>query len=291
MERGAHIVLFTCAALVIVTACIAHAVVREEREGILTISFLDVGQGDAIFIDTPSGRQVLIDGGPNRAVLHELSKVMPWYDRSIDVVIATHPDADHVTGLVDVLQRYRVDYIMEPGVQHDTPQAESMLKAVANEGAQLILARRGQIVDLGSGSPQAARAYLEILFPDRDTNNWETNTASIVARLVYGNTAFMLTGDSPEAIEKYLVQLDGKALSANVLKAGHHGSRTSSSLLFVGFVGPEYAVFSRGCENTYGHPHAKVVETFARLNVKTLDTCEEGTVSFTSDGTSVSLRQ
>ncbi len=261
------------------------AVSHADRQGHLTVSFLDVGQGDAIFIDAPSGRQVLVDGGPDRSVLRELSKVMPWWDRSIDVVIATHPDADHISGLVDVLQRYRVHYIFQPGVEKNTGPAESMLLSVAKEGAHEIIARRGQIIDLGEG------AYIEILFPDRDVSNVETNTASIVARLVYGDTAFMLTGDSPIAIEKYLVQLDGKALASNFLKAGHHGSRTSSSALFVGFVSPEYAVFSRGCDNSYGHPHEEVVELFKRFEIQTHDTCEEGTVTLVSDGQNVSLRK
>ncbi|MBI4093401.1 MBL fold metallo-hydrolase, partial [Candidatus Kaiserbacteria bacterium] len=239
------------------------------------------GQGDAIFIDAPSGRQVLMDGGPDRSVLRELGKVMPWWDRSIDVVIATHPDADHISGLVDVLQRYRVEYVFQPGVEKNTGPAESMLLSVAKEGAQEIYARRGQIIDLGVG------AYLEILFPDRDVSDVETNTASIVARLVYGETAFMLTGDSPQAIEEYLVRLDSSKLQSTVLKAGHHGSRTSSSPLFLGFVNPNFVVFSRGCENRYGHPHEEVVELFTRLEIPTFDTCTEGRISFISDGITV----
>lgn len=289
MRRSVSILGIVILAFFVFTVCIWYAVFLEDRRGLLTVSFLDVGQGDAIFIDAPSGRQVLIDGGPDRSVLRELGRVMPWYDRSIDVVIATHPDADHITGLVDVLQRYRVQYIFHPGVEKNTGPAESMLLSVAEEEAQEIYARRGQVIDLGRG------AYLEILFPDRDVSGLETNTASIVARLVYGDTAFMLTGDAPESIEKYLVQLDGStsltaggnALKSNVLKAGHHGSDTSSSELFVGFVSPEYGVFSRGCDNRYGHPHQDVVALFKQFDIQTLDTCENGTVTFVSDGRAV----
>jgi len=285
MRRSVQIQGFVILFLFLTTLGIWFAVFREDRSGVLTVSFLDVGQGDAIFIDAPSGRQVLIDGGPDRSVLRELGKILPWWDRSIDVVIATHPDADHISGLVDVLQRYRVENIFHPGVEKNTGPAESMLLSVASEGAQETIARRGQIIDLGStGSPQAARAYIEILFPDRDVSSVETNTASIVARLVYGDTSFMLTGDSPQSIEGYLVTLDGSSLHANVLKAGHHGSKTSSSELFVGFVGPEYVVLSRGCENRYGHPHAEVVALFKRFEIPTLDTCTDGTVVFHSDG-------
>jgi len=270
--------------LLLLTVGIWYAVFREDRSEILAVSFLDVGQGDAIFIEAPSGRQVLIDGGPDRSVLRELSKVLPWWDRSIDVVIATHPDADHITGLVDVLQRYKVGHIFHPGVDKSTGPAESMLASVASEGAQEVIARRGQVIELGDN------ARIEILFPDRDVSDVETNTASIVTRVVYGDTAFMLTGDSPQSIEKYLSQVDGEALHANILKAGHHGSRTSSSELFVGFVSPEYAVFSRGCDNSYGHPHQEVIDLFKKFGVPTVDTCEEGTVTFVSDGRVVAKR-
>ena len=251
--------------------------VRNEP-GKLIVAFLDVGQGDATFITTPSGRQILIDGGPDRSVLRELAQHMPWWDRSIDVIIATHPDADHVSGLIDVLQRYDTSLILEPGVMHDTPQAESLLSLVASEDAERILARRGQYIDFGDG------VRLEILFPDRDVTHLETNTASIVSRIAYGEVSVLLTGDAPEAIETYLVSLEGARLGSDILKAGHHGSRTSSSLIFVGYASPQYAVISRGCDNSYGHPHADVLATFARLEVPVLDTCMEGSIIFESDG-------
>ena len=278
----------TLLALALLTACIWYAVAREDRGGKLTVSFLNIGQGDSIFIDTPSGRQVLIDGGKNRSVLRELSKVSPWYDRTIDVVLATHPDADHIGGIPDVLARYKVDLVIESSVK-DEGGADSVAfeKAAANEaeeGAQRLTAERGQIIDLGKG------AYLEILFPDRAVPAVETNTGSIVVRLVYGETSFMLTGDSPQAIENYLVKLDADALKSSVLKAGHHGSRTSSSELFVGFVSPEYAIYSRGCNNSYGHPHDEVIETFKRLKIPTLDTCLDGMITFVSDGKNVERR-
>lgn len=250
----------------------------------LTVAFLDVGQGDAIFIESPTRRQILIDGGRDRAVLRELGAVMPWWDRSIDMLIATHPDADHVGGLFDVLARYAVATIVQSDVQNDTPQTESLLAAVARErdtGAVEVEARRGQYFDIGGG------AYIEILFPDRSVVGLETNTASIVARVVYGGTSFLLSGDSPKSIEEYLVLLDGKRLKADVLKAGHHGSDTSSSALFVGYTAPEWAVFSRGCENTYGHPHQEVVNLMARFKIPTKDTCIDGRVVFVSDGEAI----
>jgi len=250
----------------------------------LTVAFLNVGQGDAIFIESPTGEQVLIDGGRDRTVLRELAYVMPWWDKNIDAVFATHPDADHIAGLVDVLERYDVADIFLSGVESDTPQHESLKHAVEDEvlaGAHEYLAQRGTVLDIGGG------AYIEILFPDRDVSGLETNMASIVARVVYGDTAFMLTGDSPQAIEQYLVMLDGEALKSTVLKAGHHGSKTSSSEEFVGYVSPEFGVFSRGCDNSYGHPHQETVDLFNRFEIPVMDTCTDGRVIFLSDGEKV----
>jgi len=292
MNRSVQIQSIAIFVLLIIAFGVWHAALREDRKGILTVSFLDVGQGDAIFIDAPSGRQVLIDGGKGRAVLRQLSRVMPWYDRSIDVVVATHPDADHIGGLPDVLKRYRVERVFYSSVDDDGSDQRAFVDALEEEvrgGAEKLIARRGQILDLGGG------AYVEILFPDRSVPDIETNTGSIIVRLVYGETAFMLTGDSPQSIEKYLVPLDGSTtlttsangLKANVLKVGHHGSKTSSSPLFVGFVSPEYAVFSRGCDNSYGHPHPEVVAIFERFEIPTLDTCKDGLITFVSDGIAV----
>ena len=281
MKASTKIMAITIVALAFMVSVIWFAAFREARNGLLTVSFLNIGQGDSIFIDAPSGRQVLIDGGPNSVVLRELSKKMPWWDRSIDVVIPTHPDADHVGGLIDVLARYRISTIINSSVEGDTKTFSALNSAIENEHAQKIVAMRGQVLDLGGGT------RLEILFPDRPVPNLDTNDACVVARLVYGETAFMFPCDAPQSIEKYLVQLDGENLQANVLKAGHHGSRTSSSELFVGYVSPEFAVFSRGCDNKYGHPHKEVIDTFEKFDISVLDTCANGTITFVSDGQKV----
>jgi len=283
--RSGKVIGIALVFLVAATAAIWYAALREDRAGVLTVSFLDIGQGDAIFIDAPSGRQALIDGGPaDGGILRRLSAVMPWYDRSIDVIIPTHPDADHIAGLIDVLSRYDVGIIVHSSVEGDTQTAKSLVAAMQKEGAQEIVAQRGEIIDLGKG------AYLEILSPDRSVPRVETNTGCVVTRLVYGSTVFMLGCDAPQAIENYLVSLDGVALHADVLKAGHHGSRTSSSPLFVGMVSPAWAVYSRGCGNSYGFPHAETIATFAKFAIPTVDTCEKGTVTFVSDGKIVSKK-
>lgn len=288
MQGSAKLLAATAFVLVVLNGVVWFSVVEADSAGRLTVSFLDVGQGDSIFIESPSGTQVLVDGGKGRTVLRELSRQMPWFDRSIDVVIGTHPDEDHIGGLIDVLERYKVaTVILSSVLDEEGSDFRAFTRALEKEkedGGEEIVGLRGQVLDLGGG------AYIEILFPDRYLPDVETNTGSIVARLVYGDTAFLLTGDAPDSIEKYLVQLDGKDLKSNVLKAGHHGSRTSSTPLFVGFVSPEYAIFSRGCDNSYGHPHEEVVELFMRFEIQVLDTCDSGTVTFTSDGLSVRLK-
>jgi len=275
---------YTLVSLLLILAGITTIVwwgIIQTGPGVLTVAFLDIGQGDSILIQSPTGRRLLVDGGPDGAVLHELATVLPWYSRRIDVVLATHPDADHIGGLSDVLSRYDVSYIIDNSVQHDTPAVESFLLASATEGAVVRGLRRGEGIDLGGG------ATAQVLFPDRDMSHTETNMASIVLRVSYGAHSFILSGDSPQAIERYLVSIDGAKLKSTVLKAGHHGSNTSSDVSFVGVVSPEYVVYSRGCNNTYGHPHQETLDTFNRFAVKAYDTCTDGTVVFTSDGTTL----
>jgi competence protein ComEC len=287
MHLSARIAGVAIVVLAVVAGCIWSAVFSVDHSGILTVSFLNVGQGDAIYIESPSGRSVLIDGGPDAAVLREIGSIKPWFDRSIDVVIPTHPDADHITGLIDVLDRYRVSYVLQSSVLGHTPvwnTLEQTITAHSVYGLRTITALRGEVINLGSG------AYLEILSPDREVPNVDTNDGCVVTRLVYGSTSFMFPCDAPQSIERYLVYLDGSNLHSNVLKAGHHGSKTSSSALFVGFVAPEYAVFSRGCDNMYGFPHQETIGTFKWLMVPTLDTCVDGRITFESDKQKIRLK-
>ena len=252
------------------------------EEGLLCVIFFDVGQGDAIYIESPTGAQVLIDGGRDGDVLQNLASELGYFDRTIDVVLATHPDMDHIAGLVDVLERYEVGTIIVSGNEGDTPVADAFTAASESEHAEIVTARRGQRIDLGGG------AVLEILFPDYDVSDVESNIASIVAQLSYGETEFLFTGDSPKSIEEYLVLTEGENLQSDVLKAGHHGSRTSTSELFLGEVSPEYAVISAGKDNSYGHPHVEVTDLLFNYGVVTKNTAKEGSIVFVSDG--VSLR-
>ncbi|MBI5798979.1 MAG: MBL fold metallo-hydrolase [Candidatus Yonathbacteria bacterium] len=258
------------------------AVARADRHGVLTVAFLNVGQGDAVYIEAPNGNQMLVDGGPpSGAVLRELGRAMPFWDRSLDVVLATHPDQDHVGGLPSVLARMRIYNVITTENTSDTGAYGAFEKAIVEESSRRVLARAGERIILDEG------VVFEILFPNRNATGWETNTASIVARLSYGDKSFVFTGDSPQSVEKYLVGKNGGALHSTVLKLGHHGSRTSSGKVFLSAVDPEYAVISAGLNNKYGHPHKEVIDLLAELKIPSISTAEQGTIIFTTDGTNL----
>jgi len=256
----------------------AADVTESKDDNLLTVAFLDVGQGDAIFIETPDGVQVLIDGGPDSSALRELARQMSHLDRTIDIVLATHSDKDHIGGLIDVLSRYEVASVITTTNQNDTSVARTFTEAVQLEGADLYTAQAGQQYQLG------ASTTLFILSPLGDPTNWESNSASIVALLEYGDTSFMLTGDAGLNTEEYLVSSYGEFLKSDVLKLGHHGSKTSSGEAFLDTVQPEIGIVSAGIDNSYGHPHPSVVSSLEERDIKILETSKLGTIIFKSDG-------
>lgn len=274
-----HIQWAVLAVFLIFNIFIWSATLRADRHGELTVAFLDVGQGDAVYIEAPNGNQVLIDGGPSGgAVLRALGRVMPFWDRSLDMVLATHPDQDHVGGLPAVIDRMNVDSVVTTENTSDTGAYGAFEKAILEKHPQRILARTGERIILDDG------VVLEVLFPDRNTAGWESNTASIVARLSYGDESFLFTGDSPEGVEQYLVGKNGGALHSTVLKLGHHGSYTSSSRVFLSAVNPEYTVISAGKDNKYGHPHKEVIDLLSEFKIPFLSTVDHGNIIFKTDG-------
>ena len=254
-----------------------YAVLAETRTG-LKVAFLDVGQGDAIFVEAPNGNQVLIDGGPNKTVLRELSKQMPFYDRSIDGIILTHPHLDHYGGLVDVLDNYKTNFEMDSG--NDNPESKGFdvyIKKLEEEKVKRIFAKRGMRVNLDKG------LYLDILLPVINKEGMSAHDEMVVARLVYGNSSFLLTGDMEENLENFLLSFGG-SIKSDVFKIGHHGSKTSTSEKFLGMVNPGLTIISAGKNNKYGHPHQEVTDRLARFEIPTLRTDEKGTVVLKSDG-------
>lgn len=244
----------------------------------LTFAMLDIGRGDALFIESPTGTQILVDAGPPKKILSELAQVMSPFDRTIDAIIITNPDADHISGFLDVLKIYKVGYVLEPGTFNDSKIYQNLEEEISRQNIKSVFAKKGMKLDLGGG------AMIDILFPDRDVSTWNSNDGSIVAKLNYENNSVMLSGDATTKTEKIILsEFPKKQLQSDILKVGHHGSRTSTSDSFVETVAPMYALISNGKDNKYGHPHRETLDTLAKFGVKVLRTDLLGTIIFSCD--------
>ncbi len=273
------------AAVALLLACaVVWTAAATTPDGRLTVAFLDVGQGDAIFIQTPSGVQMLVDGGPDpEAMQRELGRVMPFWDRTLDLVVLTHPDADHLNGLVSVLERYDVARVAETGVASTSGQYASWRRLVAGEpDVEALEAFAGQDWRTGDG------VVMSVLNPPPGLPSWTPdlrNNSGVTLRIAYGEVSFLLPADIHAYAEATLLASDAP-LRATVLKAAHHGSATSSSQAFLDAVDPEAVVVSAGIDNKFGHPADEVME---RLNALAGEdnvyvTAEDGAVTFTTDG-------
>lgn len=257
--------------------------VVSSHRGALTVTFLDVGQGDAILIQTPSNISVLVDGGKDERTLKRLHEHMPFFNKTLDVVVATHLDADHVGGLADVIGRYLVREVYYSPMEHDTPQVTLFERAIINRGITPKELHAGDVLVID------ADTVLHVLHPIRGMATGDTNSASTVLRLVHKDVSFLLTGDAPVDVEHALAHTYGAQLQSSVLKLGHHGSYTSTSDVFLGYVRPQYAIISRGCDNEYGHPHVEVVNRLVEFKIPALDTCLLGSITIESTGTALSV--
>lgn len=223
---------------------------------------------------------MLIDGGPSNTMLDRLGRAMPLFDRSIDVVLMTHPDADHITGLVEVVRRYHVGAFITTGVKGDSAVYRTLLDEVRRRSIPVHYAIAGQTI------PLDANVAYAVLWPEESWQGKsakETNDTSIVGRLSYKNFSVMLTGDAGIDVERALVRR-AATLQSTVLKAGHHGSRTSTSAEFLDAVRPASVVLSVGAKNRYGHPHKEVLDILADQRTPFYRTDERGDVIYTSDG-------
>ena len=269
--------LIGAAAILLVLAVFAW---RSLPDGRLHVVFLDVGQGDAIFIQTPSGKQVLVDGGPSEtALLSQLGRQMPFWDRMLDVMVLTHPESDHVTGLVAVLERYRVDTVIFRDQEHESEVYERWLQLLGAEGAVVYQGEAGLRLTLDEGLD------MTILHPGAELPG-DANNNSVVTRLTYGQVSVLLTGDIEAEVEHRLVgAMRESPLQSTVLKAAHHGSCSSTTQEFLNAVGPEVVVISVGADNRFGHPCAEVLERLEYVPVYRTD--ERGAVELISDGAQV----
>lgn len=248
----------------------------------LKVMFFDVGQGDSIFIETPERYQVLIDGGPDLTVLEKLAAQMLFYDRTLDLVVLTHPEKDHLFGLLEVLERYKIKNILWTGVVRDTAEWEEWVKLIKEEGAQIIIAQAGQRIIL----QKEPFIFFDVLNPSENLEDREfkdSNDTSIVVNLLFKDVSFLFTGDITERVEKNL------NVDSDILKVAHHGSKTSSSLEFLEKVSPKIAVISVG-ENRYGHPTSEVLANLKQFNIEILITKELGDIKVISDGNSFKVK-
>lgn len=273
-----RIKIYFLALLILTNGMIFYTVSAEKRNSLLKVSFLDIGQGDAIFIESPTGNQFLIDSGPGKSILNALGRVMPIYDKTIDMVLATHPDADHIGGILEILKNYTVGAYVYNGAIGTTGIFRELDSNISDLNIKTDIVRAGEVIDLGGG------AYLKILYPNSNPKGTDTNKYSILAKLYYGNSTFLFTGDAPTDVENYLVKNIGEELNSDVLKVAHHGSKNSLSGQFLSAVSPEYSIISAGKDNRYGHPHKEIIESLNNINSNILGTYDFGDIYFISDG-------
>lgn len=284
------------------------------------ISFLNVGQGDGTLIQTNSGATLLIDTGPPSGPFFEsISKALNPFDRHIDILFATHADADHIGGFPKLLEKFSYGIFIDNFVQSGTTLHQRLNSIIESETiapkdhrANKLRAYNGMKIKISNDDNENDEVVLEILFPDfeyiankihdclerkktrRNINckrfyEFDTNEMSIVTRLMYGTSSVMLTGDAPKSVERFIMEQaketkqEGPMPYTLILKAGHHGSKTSTDSEFVKWLHPKYAIVSAGKDNRYGHPNKEVVDTLQKHKVEILRTDEKGTITFMLD--------
>lgn len=259
-----------------IVSIILAGVIFYTKNSKLQVAFFDVGQGDAILISRGS-KQILIDGGPSgQKLMEKLGEYVPFWDREIEVAIATHPDADHISGLVDAMKNYSVDQMIESGAKSQSQVFSAMEKIIEEKNIGKQIAVRGMKIKISD------EAEFEIFHPEISAENIsekDTNAASVTAKLFFGENSFLFTGDLPTDGENKLIN-DNLPLSASVLKISHHGSSSATSEQFLEKVSPQGAIISVGKGNRYGHPNAEVLERLKNKNIKIFRTDENGDVVY-----------
>ena len=259
---------------------------------LLEVDFFNVGQGDSIFIKTPSRHKILIDGGPDNGVIEKLAKTMPFWDRTIDLVVLTHPDKDHVAGLIDVFKRYRVDNVLWTGVVRDTLEYKKWVGVLEKEQASIVIAQSGQrIKSSSSGQSSERTVYFDILNPSDRLEGLEfdkSNDTAVVARMYFKDNSFLFTGDIGFSAEEKMVSSKIE-LNSDILKVGHHGSKYSTGDFFLEKVLPSVAVIQVG-KNSYGHPAPETLEKLGKFDIDILRTDTGGDIEIISDGNNIQVK-
>lgn len=281
MKKQLYLVIPLILVLSILTGCSkVTAKLPSEPQGNINAHFIDVGQADSILIKTDSGA-MLIDGGNNEDAGKVVKYLKSQGIKKLDYVIGTHPHEDHIGGLDAVVDSFEIGNIMMPKAQSNTKTFESLLKAIKNKGLKVTTAKTGIVFELDN------ETKCEVLAPIYDSYD-DKNDYSAVIRITHGNTSFLFEGDASTTVEKEMI-LNGANLKADVLKVGHHGSKSSTSKSFLKAVSPKYAVITVGKDNDYKHPHQEVLERLNNINV--LRTDEDGTIIISSDGNEISVKK
>ncbi len=275
-------------ALLLLTAVAVWLAVASRPDSRLHIYFCDVGQGDAILIKTPQNRQILVDGGPDDQVLKCLSKALPFYDHTLDLVILTHPHADHVGGLIEVLRTYQVRKLIFQQTPYKSADYQEFVDLVRQKNLPIWEVVAGEILALDQ------RTRAEVWYPLSDEelkllgtpvdpyDGEDVNDSSIVFRLVCGSFETLLTGDFPGAAQELLLR-QGTVKESDVLKVAHHGAKEGANENFLEKVNPKLAVISVGANNRYGHPHQETLEELKNTGAEIKRTDQDGTVEVVSD--------
>ncbi|KKS26235.1 MAG: internalization-related competence protein ComEC/Rec2 protein [Parcubacteria group bacterium GW2011_GWC2_42_6] len=271
--------LIVLAALGVGAVFIIFAIWQSAPSNGVKIDFFDVGQGSAVFVAAPNGNQVLIDGGPSDAILAKLGEAMPIFDRRIEMLILTHPDSDHLSGLIEVLQRYQIGQILETGIKDESAEYSVWHNLIKEKNIPVVLARAGETVKV------ADNLSFKVIYPAGGIAGQEfkdTNDSSLVGKLIYGQNEILLVGDADIKIEEILLWQRAD-LQADILLVAHHGSKNSSSADFLAAIAPAIAVIQNGLDNRYGHPHQETLARLAAVGAAILRTDQTGDVIFNCD--------
>ena len=272
---------------------------ESQKAGRLKLIFCDVGQGDGILIVTPKGKQVVVDGGPGTKVVDCLSSKMPFWDRTIEMMILTHAQEDHIEGQVEIFNRYKVERVVWNGVENETALFDEWQKLLSAEKSQVHLAKEGDLIKLDKTS-------LEVLWPTAERLSiWQTlaptdlNESSVVVRIEYGDpsTRSKISGQAssgPRFCAYLTVDLAKEILEGlinkhcQILKISHHGSKTGTSEALLELASPKIAVIQVG-KNRFGHPHKEVLDLLTSKGIKILRNDTVGTIEIESGGKSYTV--
>lgn len=275
--------VFACAALLV-----WYAVFTSLPATHMAFYSLDVGQGDATLIETPRHHRILIDGGPDQSVLSQLGAVMPFYNKTIDLMVLTHPQEDHMFGLISVLRRYRVGAVLMTDVNYNTSTYSEFKKMIIDKHIPVYQARAGQRVQFDDG------VVLDVLYPFDDLTGvnfpGDVNDASVATRITYNKEQFLVMGDAGMMEEINLIN-SGEDIDVDVLKVSHHGSRTSTSALFLEKTSPSIVTISVSAHNKYGHPTKETLDRLTAVpGITIFRTDQNGRIEVDTDGNSLTVK-